>query len=261
MINIFAPGAGIPVAMAILGGLTLWAGIASWRRNAKAGLHQHDRSPTPPADAVDERTAPGAPDVAGEIDEAGAASRRIVTVAAAAVRPMGTRAAAAAFLAIAALVAWVTITIPLAARVLQLSILLSMLYVGYLAWRGARVMREALAWGRSGAAEPTGLATGLPFVSLVVPARNEAAVIGSATSTLVAQAYARGDGTPAFDVLVVDDVSTDATARCGSGRHRRGHPRAGRAPRSPGGTAHEGIGPRLRDAVPARRGDRRARRR
>ena len=70
VINIFAPGAGIPVAMAILGGLTLWAGIASWRRNAKAGLHQHDRSPRPPADAVDERTAPGAPDVAGEIDEA-----------------------------------------------------------------------------------------------------------------------------------------------------------------------------------------------
>ncbi len=70
VINIFAPGAGIPVAMAILGGLTLWAGIASWRRNAKAGLHQHDRSPAPPADAVDERTAPGAPDVAGEIDEA-----------------------------------------------------------------------------------------------------------------------------------------------------------------------------------------------
>jgi MFS family permease len=70
VINIFAPGAGIPVAMAILGGLTLWAGIASWRRNAKAGLHQHDRSPAPPADAVNERTAPGAPDVAGDIDEA-----------------------------------------------------------------------------------------------------------------------------------------------------------------------------------------------
>ena len=69
LINIVAPGAGIPVVMAILGGLTLWAGIASWRRNSKAGLHQHDRTVAPPADAVDERTAPGAPDVPGEIDE------------------------------------------------------------------------------------------------------------------------------------------------------------------------------------------------
>ena len=69
VINIFLPGAGIPIAMAILGALTLWAGIASWRRNAKAGLHQHDRTVAPPADAVDERTAPGVPDVPGEIDE------------------------------------------------------------------------------------------------------------------------------------------------------------------------------------------------
>ena len=69
VINIFIPGAGIPIAMAILGALTLWAGIASWRRNSKAGLHKHDRTVTPPADAVDERTAPGVPDVPGEADE------------------------------------------------------------------------------------------------------------------------------------------------------------------------------------------------
>jgi MFS family permease len=69
VINIFVPGAGIPIAMAILGALTLWAGIASWRRNSKAGLHQHDRTVAPPADAVDERTAPGVPDAPDEIDE------------------------------------------------------------------------------------------------------------------------------------------------------------------------------------------------
>ncbi len=42
ILNIFFEGAGIPVVMAILGVLTLWAGIASWRRNSAAGLHDHD---------------------------------------------------------------------------------------------------------------------------------------------------------------------------------------------------------------------------
>ncbi|MCV0403590.1 MAG: MFS transporter [Chloroflexi bacterium] len=60
VINIAFPGAGIPVVMATLGLITLWAGIASWRRNAKGGLHSHDLG-DPPADAVDESTAPGAP--------------------------------------------------------------------------------------------------------------------------------------------------------------------------------------------------------
>ena len=44
-------------------------------------------------------------------------------------------------------------------------------------------------------------------------------------------------------------------------RHRRGDPRPGRPARPPGGASHQGIGPRLRHAVPARGGDRRARRR
>ena len=39
VLNIVFPGAGIPVVMGILGLVTLWAGIASWRRNAAAGLH------------------------------------------------------------------------------------------------------------------------------------------------------------------------------------------------------------------------------
>lgn len=133
---------------------------------------------------------------------------------------MATRVAAASFLVVSALVAWITITVPLAARLLQLGIVLSMLYVGYLAWRGARVMRRAFAFTRSGAAEPTGLAEGLPFVSLVIPARNEARVVSGAITALRDQAYARRDGTVAFEVLVVDDRSadgTDAAARRAAG--------------------------------------------
>jgi MFS family permease len=58
VINIAFPGMGIPVVMAGLGAATLWAGIASWRRNARAGLHEHDQGidaslpppdPDPPA--------------------------------------------------------------------------------------------------------------------------------------------------------------------------------------------------------------------
>jgi MFS family permease len=40
LLNIVLPGAGIPVVMAGLGLVTLWAGLASWRHNAKAGLHR-----------------------------------------------------------------------------------------------------------------------------------------------------------------------------------------------------------------------------
>jgi MFS family permease len=64
VLNIFFPGAGIPVVMAILGLITLWAGIASWRRNARAGLHEHDRVEIAPTAALDDAPAPGAPGVA-----------------------------------------------------------------------------------------------------------------------------------------------------------------------------------------------------
>jgi MFS family permease len=39
VLNIVFPGAGIPVVMAVLGLGTLVAGVASWRHNARAGLH------------------------------------------------------------------------------------------------------------------------------------------------------------------------------------------------------------------------------
>jgi len=48
LLNIVFPGSGIPVVMGLLGLIILWAGIASWRRNAAAGLHR-SRPPTPPS--------------------------------------------------------------------------------------------------------------------------------------------------------------------------------------------------------------------
>ena len=47
LINLVFKGAGIPVVMAVLGALTLWIGIASWRHNAAAGLHAGGTHPEP----------------------------------------------------------------------------------------------------------------------------------------------------------------------------------------------------------------------
>ncbi|HEX2220947.1 MAG TPA: MFS transporter, partial [Candidatus Limnocylindria bacterium] len=43
LLNIAFEGAGIPIVMALLGMATLWAGVASWRRNQRAGLHRAAR--------------------------------------------------------------------------------------------------------------------------------------------------------------------------------------------------------------------------
>ncbi len=123
---------------------------------------------------------------------------------------MATRLFAAAFLIASVCIAWITITVPVAARTLQIGIALSMGYVAWLAWRGSRVLRAALRDARSGAAEPTGLATDLPTVSMIVPARNEETVIDDTVRSLAGLRYHR-HGVPAFDVLVVDDGSDDAT--------------------------------------------------
>jgi len=48
LLNLVIPGVGIPVVMAVLGLVTLWAGIASWRHNAATGLHSV--RPAPPGD-------------------------------------------------------------------------------------------------------------------------------------------------------------------------------------------------------------------
>jgi 1,2-diacylglycerol 3-beta-glucosyltransferase len=124
---------------------------------------------------------------------------------------MAARLAAAAVLLVSGLVAWLAISVPLAARALQVSIAVSIAYVAWLAWHGWRVMRRAVADARSGAGEPTGLARGLPFVSIVMPARNEATVVGPSVTAVRGLAYAGPDGAPAFELVVVDDGSADGT--------------------------------------------------
>jgi hypothetical protein len=47
LINLVFEGAGIPFVMAVLGAVTLWIGIASWRHNAAAGLHSGAAHPEP----------------------------------------------------------------------------------------------------------------------------------------------------------------------------------------------------------------------
>ena len=120
---------------------------------------------------------------------------------------MATRIVAASFLAASILVAWLTISLPFAARVLQVLIVISIGYVGWLAWHGARVIRAALAQPDGS----TGLAADLPFVSIVVPASNEESVIGAAVASLRDQRYAGPAGAPHYELLVVDDGSTDST--------------------------------------------------
>jgi len=166
---------------------------------------------------------------------------------------MATRAFAAVLILASAGAAWLTVTVPLAARALQAAIALSMAYVAWLAWRGARVIRRALADAAGGAGEPTGLAGDLGFVSLVVPARNEASVVGEAVGTLAAQRYAGADGRPAFEVVVVDDASTDRTgdlARAAAGGEE--HVRVVRREPSPGPRTKGAV---LADAMPYLRGD------
>jgi hypothetical protein len=67
LINLVFKGAGIPVVMAVLGGLTLWIGIASWRHNAAAGLHSGDAHPDDPDSGPSDTGGTGhEPMVAGE---------------------------------------------------------------------------------------------------------------------------------------------------------------------------------------------------
>ncbi len=173
---------------------------------------------------------------------------------------MAVRLFAAAFLLASVIVAWVTITVPPAARALQFGIALSITYVAWLAWRGSRVLRRVTEDARSGAAEPTGLANDLPFVSLIVPARNEASVIDDTVRSLAALRYHRS-GAPAYEVLVVDDSSSDGTGDAARSGHPERRPDPGSAARPRHGPGHQGRRPGLRHAVPVRRGDRGHRRR
>jgi cellulose synthase/poly-beta-1,6-N-acetylglucosamine synthase-like glycosyltransferase len=117
---------------------------------------------------------------------------------------MMTRVLAGGILVASAVVAWLAITFALVARALQAAIALSLVYVAYLALRGYQAMRDARATSAGDEA------AGRPWVTLVVAARNEAPVIGATVAALAGQDYADG-GSQRFDVLIVDDGSTDGT--------------------------------------------------
>jgi 1,2-diacylglycerol 3-beta-glucosyltransferase len=120
-------------------------------------------------------------------------------------RFMASRLLAAALLLASALIAWLAITSTLAARLLQAAIGISVLYVGYLALRGWQVIRRAIH------AEPPNLEdTDLPFISVIVPARDEAPVISTVVADLVGQRYGSADARR-FEVVVMDDDSRDGT--------------------------------------------------
>ncbi|HET7686724.1 MAG TPA: glycosyltransferase family 2 protein [Candidatus Limnocylindria bacterium] len=122
---------------------------------------------------------------------------------------MGIRLLALAILVASAAVAALAIASILAARLLQVAIALSMVYVAYLGWRGGRVMHAALVTAgpdrdRLPRHDPP------PRVSLVVAARDEAPVIGDVVRDLAAQRYGP-PADPRLDVVVVDDASSDGT--------------------------------------------------
>lgn len=115
---------------------------------------------------------------------------------------MTTRVLAALILVGSALLAWLAITYALVARALQAVIAVSLVYVALLALRGYRAMRDARA-------VPASTGVDLPWVTILIAARNEAPVIGATVAALASQDY--GGATRRFDVLVVDDGSADGT--------------------------------------------------
>ena len=82
---------------------------------------------------------------------------------------MRSRLLAGGVLVLSAAVAWLAVLVTVAARVLQGVIVLSIVYVSYLAWEGWRTIRRA----RSAAAGEDGEPLDRPWVTVVVPARDE----------------------------------------------------------------------------------------
>lgn len=123
---------------------------------------------------------------------------------------MATRLIAFGLLAVSVAIAALAIASELIARLLQLAIAGSMVYVAYLGWRGGRVMQRAIVTGGPDRGVHSGKE--LPRISVVVAARDEAQVIGDVVDDLLAQRYHAGDE-PRFDIVVVDDGSSDGTGR------------------------------------------------
>jgi 1,2-diacylglycerol 3-beta-glucosyltransferase len=62
----------------------------------------------------------------------------------------------------------------------------------------------------------------LPFVSVLIPARNEERVIATTIAEVAAQDYRGPDGEPRFEILAIDDASTDETGTILASLARRG---------------------------------------
>ncbi len=125
---------------------------------------------------------------------------------------MLTRLLAAAILVASGIIAWLAVTSVLAARLLQVAIALSVVYVAYLAFRGWQVMVRVLGQAAAGVDVAGASGDDLLFISVIVPARDEALVIAGVVGDLAVQRYPGGEAPPRYEVLVFDDASTDGTA-------------------------------------------------
>ncbi|MCC6618830.1 MAG: glycosyltransferase family 2 protein [Chloroflexi bacterium] len=118
---------------------------------------------------------------------------------------MAARLVAIGVLGLSAGLALMAVIVPIVARGLQVAVLGSVAYIGWLAWRGRSVIARAM---HDGAGPPP---AELGPVTIIVPARNEAAIIGGTVASLGALNALGADGGAAHEVLVVDDASRDAT--------------------------------------------------
>ena len=155
---------------------------------------------------------------------------------------MAVRLFAAAFLLASVIVAWVTITVPLAARVLQFGIAISITYVAWLAWRGSRVLR----WVTDRGAQRRGRADRARRRSSVRVAHRARRATRRASSTTPCVRLRRFATTAAALPPTRSSSSTTAPATEPAMRHEL---RSRAVPRSRFGGASRGTDPATKGAV------------